>query len=110
MGARGVCKALDGPVENPKILTSADSVFRDELDALASRLDLRICHVMSNQPDWTGEKGKVDEALLKRLLTERDMNARVFLCGPPLMMKFVTASLRRAGFRRAMIHTERFAL
>jgi len=87
-----------------------DIVFREEFDALASRLDLRICHVMSNQPDWTGEKGKVDEALLKRLLTERDMNARVFLCGPPLMMKFVTVSLRKAGFTSARIHTERFAL
>lgn len=87
-----------------------DIVFRGEIDALPARLNLRVHHVLSNQPDWPGEKGKVDDALLGRLLTEKDRKARVFLCGPPIMMKLVSASLRRLGFPAKRIHTERFAL
>jgi predicted ferric reductase len=87
-----------------------DIVFRDEIDAMPARLNLRVHHVLSSQPDWPGEKGKVDEALLKRLLTEQDRRARVFLCGPPIMMNLVTASLRKIGFSANRIHTERFSL
>jgi len=91
--------------------TEKDIVFRDEFEALKTRLpNLRLHHVMSGQPDWAGEKGRVDDALLNRLLTERDRKARVFLCGPPVMMRLVTASLVRRGVKASRIHTERFAL
>jgi predicted ferric reductase len=91
--------------------TEKDIVFREEFEALRTRLpNLRICHVMSAQPDWPGEKGKVDESILGRVLAGCDRKTRVFLCGPPPMMDLVKDALARLKFCRRRIHTERFRL
>ena len=91
--------------------TEADAVFRDELDQMAAELpSLRVHHVLSRQDGWHGETGHIDAAMLTRLLTDRDRKARVFLCGPPPMMKSIAAALRRAGIPRRRIHTEAFSL
>jgi predicted ferric reductase len=88
-----------------------DMLFREELTALQAKLpQLAVHHVLSEQADWAGEKGFVDEARLRRLLASCDRKATVFLCGPPPMMKLVSAALRRIGFSRWRIHTERFSL
>ena len=64
--------------------------------------------LMSKPPDYEGPTGFVDEPLLRSLLGD-DRSAHVFLCGPPPMMKFVSAALRKLGFPRRRIYTERFA-
>jgi len=82
-----------------------------DFEALKTRLpNLRICHVMSDQLDWPGERGKVDESLLGRVLAGCDRETRVFLCGPPSMMDLATKALTRQGFCHRRIHTERFSL
>jgi len=91
--------------------TEADIVFREELDQLAERMpSLRVVHVLSRQEDWTGETGRIDAALLKRVLSERERAAHVFLCGPTPMMRDVRRALRQAGVPRARLHAEVFAL
>jgi len=91
--------------------TEADILFRYELSTIESRLpNLRIVYVLSQQSEWNGEKGRMDESMLDRILTDGDRGATVFLCGPPPMMVSVTASLRKLGFRRSRIHSERFSL
>ena len=70
---------------------------------------LRVAHVLSADPGWPGEKGRVDGTCLARLapdFRERD----IYLCGPPLMMRLVRAALRMAGVPGSRIFDERFAL
>ena len=91
--------------------TRALTVFDKELDELArdSAGRLRIVHVMSNEPNWSGEKGRIDRESIERLvpdLRERD----VFLCGPPPMMKSIRSALSSLGVDPARLHYERFAL
>lgn len=91
--------------------TRSGTVFAGELDALAARSGgrLRLTHVLSDDPGWTGEKGYIDRDRLVRLvpsLADRD----VFLCGPPAMMKGVLRALASLGVSKRRIHHERFAL
>lgn len=86
-------------------------VFREELDTLAAGSSgrFRIVHVMSDQPDFPGEKGRVDRDRIARLvpdIRERD----VYLCGPPPMMKKLRAGLFSLGVPENRLYDERFAL
>jgi predicted ferric reductase len=91
--------------------TEADIVYGAELGALGSRLPgLTVHHVLSEQPDYEGERGFVDEGRLWRLLTPEDLRGRAFVCGPPPMMVAVCRALRRLGMARGRVHTERFSL
>jgi len=86
-------------------------VFEKELAdlAAASAGKLRIFHVLSDDPSWAGEKGRIDRERLGRLVP--DLGEReVFLCGPPPMMKGVRAALRELGVPKRRVHYERFAL
>ena len=89
----------------------AGLAFKKEWDDLAVRFAgrLRVSYVLSDDPAWTGEKGRIDRDRLARLAP--DVCARdVYLCGPPPMMKGVRAALASLGFPVARIHDERFAL
>ncbi len=91
--------------------TRSGTVFAGELDALVARSGgrLSLVHVLSGDPEWTGEKGYVDRDRLVRLvpsLAERD----VFLCGPPAMMRGVLRALASLGVPQCRIHHELFAL
>jgi len=91
--------------------TAQEIVFRDELDVLATASGgrLRVIHVLSNDPSWTGERGRVDRARLSRLVPDiRERDA--ILCGPPAMMASVTHALKELGMPSPHIHSERFAI
>jgi predicted ferric reductase len=89
----------------------ASAVFLKELDDLAAHSGgrLRVACVMSNDPDWAGEKGRIDRDKIERLAP--DVNERdVYLCGPPPMMKAVRSVLASLGVPRDRIHWELFSL
>lgn len=89
--------------------TEGDIVFRGELDALAKDPRCRVVHILSNQPGFAGETGRLDAATILRLapdVRERD----VFVCGPIAMLASVRRSLRELGVPSARVHHERFAL
>lgn len=91
--------------------TQADIIFRRELDDLeAACPHVRIVYVLSGpEPDWTGERGYVDEDLLRRCVP--DLGRRVvFLCGPPQMMTLARGALVGLGVPRSRIRTEEFKL
>jgi predicted ferric reductase len=86
-----------------------DVVFRKELAELEREGGLSVCHVISGDPDWAGEKGFLDAEMIKRLapdFAERD----AFLCGPPPMVASVRAALTGLGMSRTRIHSEVFSL
>lgn len=85
-------------------------VFREELDELRRRCDLRLVHVLTDPPSgWDGEEGFVTEEVLARHLPE-DGRERLeyFLCGPDPMMNAATEALRDLGVDVDRIHSERF--
>ena len=86
-------------------------VFKDELDELVARAGgrLRVHYVMSDDPGWPGEKGRIDRDRLARLVP--DIAGReVYFCGPPVMRKGIRAALASLGVAASRIHDERFAL
>ncbi|MGZ6346091.1 MAG: hypothetical protein ACXWNC_00775, partial [Anaerolineales bacterium] len=90
--------------------TEKDIAFKSELEQMTAAMpSLRIIHVLSNQPEWPGEKGYVDTGLLRKHL-EGFENPQVFVCGPPVMMTKVVRSLQQVGVPKSRIHFERFAL
>ena len=90
---------------------SATMVFKKELDELADQSGgrLTLIPIMSDEPAWPGEKGRIDQSLLARLVPDL-LSRDVFLCGPPPMMKGVRAALAGLGVAATRIHDERFAL
>jgi predicted ferric reductase len=99
----------------PHLLVLATSAwertpFRETLAALQGRLDLRVVHVLERPHEgWTGERGRVTEALLDRWLPRGGRHVH-FVCGPGPMMDEVEAALTRLGVPLSDLHAERFDL
>ncbi|MGG5888087.1 ferredoxin reductase family protein [Falsiroseomonas sp. HC035] len=90
----------------------ADVAYREELEALASRLDLRLVHILEEPPEgWQGETGFVTQDVLERHLPP-DPRPRLhcFLCGPTPMTAAAEAALRGMGVPASHIQTEIFEL
>jgi predicted ferric reductase len=86
-------------------------VFEKELNELAGKSEgrLKIVHVLSEDAEWIGEKGRLDKEKVSKLVP--DLSSReVFLCGPPMMMKFVRNSLSELNVPKSRIHFEKFVL
>lgn len=84
-------------------------VFDQELSELASsHSNLRVVKIITNDPDWKGQTGRLDRPKLETLvpdLAERD----VYLCGPPAMMACIISALKELGISRTRIHYEKFS-
>lgn len=83
--------------------------FREDLEALKSRLDLRIVHVLSRpSPGWTGEQGFIDAAMFKRHLPPPYASHEYFICGPNAMMDAIENGLSELGVPLSKYHSERY--
>ncbi|MFN3580520.1 MAG: ferric reductase-like transmembrane domain-containing protein [Pseudomonas sp.] len=92
-------------VDRPSVL------FWDELEALSSKLNLDVVHVLKEAPeDWNGEEGLVDEELLDKYLDNTSGATDYFVCGPPPLMNVVESALRTRNVPLQSIHSERFNL
>ncbi|PVB60528.1 FAD-binding oxidoreductase [Labrenzia sp. 011] len=69
--------------------TSADIIYRDELDAMDG---LRVDHVLSGEDSAGTHHGEIDADLLKDLVAGFDR--RFYLCGPPPMMEALEEILK----------------
>jgi ferredoxin-NADP reductase len=83
--------------------------FREELERLWRRLDLRVVHVLTEPPPgWQGETGFIDAALLGRHLPPDLGRADVFACGPPPMLAAALQGLELLGVAPEHVHAEQF--
>jgi len=83
--------------------------FREALDTLAQRLDLKVVHVLLEPPaDWSGERGFVTEDILMRHLPVTRHRFDYFLCGPTPMTQAVEQALAALGVPAAQVHAEIF--
>lgn len=86
-------------------------LFRDEIEALADAIGLRVVHVLeSPPPGWEGETGFVRAEVLDRHLPEPARTAAYYVCGPGPMMDVVETALVARGIERRRILSERFEI
>lgn len=84
-------------------------LYRDEIAALAERLDLTTHLVLSEPPEgWEGVAGELTPEVLARCLGTADPRALYFVCGPVGMMDSVEDTLVRVGVPPTRIVSERF--
>src|SRR5918999_1339624 len=85
------------------------ATFREELERLEERLDLRVVHVLTDpHPGWQGESGFIYAALLRRQLPYDLRATDVLVCGPPPMLAAALDGLRRLGVSPENVHAEQF--
>lgn len=86
-------------------------VFREELEALSRKLDLRVIHVLGEPPDgWAGESGLITEAILARHLPAERNHLHYLVCGPEPMIRLTERNLRQLGIPLGQLHSEIFDL
>jgi len=93
--------------------TRSSTMFRDELAALESRYSdrLEIVHVLSAERGASPYAGRIDAALLDRLLVERVPLAEVdewYLCGPVGLVDTARDELLARGVPAGRVHAELF--
>jgi predicted ferric reductase len=85
--------------------------FRDELAALAQRLDLEVVYALEEgHPGWAGPTGFISREILAPLLAPDPAARQVFLCGPDPMLDAVERLLVECGVPERRIAMERFDL
>ncbi len=91
--------------------TEGDIIFRRELEELAGRFaNLNVVMTLTRaEKSWTGAMGRIEAALLRRLLPEIS-RLPVYLCGPNEMLHATRETLRGLGVAEGNIHTESFGI
>ena len=88
-----------------------DVIFREELETLKDRLELRLVHVLTEPPtDWKGESGFVTKELLQKVLPSDAQKYEYFLCGPKPMSDAVQQGLHALRVPLKQVHSELFDL
>lgn len=83
--------------------------FREELEALSEKLNLRVVHTLIEPPaDWQGERGFVTREVLERNLPPNRAELEYFMCGPTPMTRGVERSLAELDVPAARVHSEIF--
>jgi predicted ferric reductase len=84
--------------------------FREEIDALQSRLNLRAVYVLqAPPPGWTGEQGFINAGIVKRNVPPPYAEHEYFICGPDVMMDTVESALSGLGVPLSKYHSERYS-
>lgn len=85
--------------------------FREEIERLRERLNLRVVTVLWEAPQgWTGETGLISGELLGRYLPTERADLEYFICGPVPMIDLTEHALHRLGVPLSRIHSELFDL
>ena len=86
-----------------------DAAFREELELLSQRLDLKVVYVIEHPPrGWAGEHGRINKGMLARVLPPDNGGLHYFLCGPKPFCEVGQAALRGSGVPLVRMHTELF--
>ncbi len=91
--------------------TADDVIYRDELDGLAgSDHGFEVFYTFTRQPPsgWTGYRRRIDAAMLAEVIKPFDKRARVYVCGPTLLVESVANALVQMELPTEQIRTERF--
>lgn len=86
-----------------------ETVLWQEIIELATRIGMPVFNVLSDQPDYKGEKGYIDREKIARLVPDI-ARCDVFVCGPPPMVNGIMPALKELGVPKKYVHYERFSL
>jgi ferredoxin-NADP reductase len=89
--------------------SSADITFRQELEDIARKMPtFSAVHVLSEpEPGWTGERGKLDERLFRKWVTDADRKL-FWISGPPPMVTAYKDLIKQVGISDESIRTDTF--
>ena len=86
----------------------SDILFREELESwFEKRPNWRCTYIMSSQPDWPGEKGRLTPERVAPLCGN-DLSGTFFLCGPLALVRGLRRFLIGQGIPRQRIRREQF--
>ena len=91
--------------------TAEDVIYRDELNGMAAGdPELEVLYTFTRQPPagWTGYRRRIDAAMLAEVIKPFDKRARVYVCGPTLLVEAVANALVQMELPIEQIRTERF--
>jgi ferredoxin-NADP reductase len=91
--------------------TAGDVIYREELERLARAGDgAEVVHTLTRAqpPDWTGERGRIDQAMLRKHCWSATEKPLAFVCGPTPFVEAVANALVALDYPPARIKTERF--
>ena len=91
--------------------TRDDVIYSAELEQLAAGdrgLDVLYTFTRQPPPGWTGYRRRIDGAMLQEVLAPFGRAARVYVCGPTLLVEAVANALVNTGYQPERIRTERF--
>jgi NAD(P)H-flavin reductase len=90
-------------------VAAGSALFREELDALTGRLDLRLVHILKEPPDgWLGERGQFTRELLEMHLPRDRDGLHYFICGPTAMTQRIEKWLKSLHVAPALVRSEIF--
>ena len=86
-------------------------IFREELDELQKKLNLKLIHVLERPSEqWDGERGFINTDVLKRHLAENYLESVYFICGPLPMIEAVEPCLHELNIPRGHIYSEQYEM
>jgi len=91
--------------------TGGDVIYREELDGLAAGdRAFEAFYTFTRQPPagWTGYRRRIDAGMLAEVIKPFGQRARVYVCGPTLLVEAVANALVEMELPTAQIRTERF--
>jgi predicted ferric reductase len=91
-----------------RVVSEADVVFRDELEALARDRGIRLLFVIGDHTTPEGSRLLSPDHL--RELVPDIAERQVYVCGPPAMTNVLERNVRRADVPARFVHAEKFAL
>lgn len=88
----------------------SEVICKNELNDYTSKLkNFKAVPVISNDPDYDGEKGFIDTNVISKYL-DNPLEYDFYICGPPVMMDIEIKNLNTLGVPKENIHFERFAI
>jgi ferredoxin-NADP reductase len=91
--------------------TADDVIYREELEGLAAGdRGFEAFYTFTRQapPGWAGYRRRIDAAMLGEVIRPFGMKARVYVCGPTLLVEAVATALVQMALPIEQIRTERF--
>ncbi len=85
-----------------------DVIYRDELHRAVEGVEVRLALTRSWPEDFTGHRGRVDDALLDEMAWPPSDMPAVYICGPNGFVEAISARMIARGHDPARIKTERF--
>ncbi|MCS7317715.1 MAG: ferric reductase-like transmembrane domain-containing protein [Candidatus Dojkabacteria bacterium] len=86
-----------------------DIIYRDIfLEKSKTCSNYKYIEILSDQPDFEGEKGYFSVEILKRYVSGSLIDKKYFVCGPPKMIEFVMIQLKQIRVPLCNIYYEEF--